>query len=97
MLRKFSLICAVATALFFPVAAFAGHGHGGHWHGHGGHWRGHAYRHWHGGHRYYGGWHHGRRYYGRWYRGPRYYGWYGPGWGGGYGGCVRAGGVVVCW
>ena len=25
MLRKFSLICAIAAALFFPVPAFAGH------------------------------------------------------------------------
>src|SRR4029079_12083021 len=60
MLRKFSLICAIAAALFFPLPAFAGHGghgHGGHgWHGghgghgwHGGHWHG-GHGHWHGGH-----------------------------------------------
>ena len=47
MLRKLSLICAVAAILFLPsTPAFAGRGHGGH--GHGGHHGGHAR--WHGGH-----------------------------------------------
>jgi hypothetical protein len=32
MLRKFSLICAIAAAVLFPMPTFAGHGHG---HGHG--------------------------------------------------------------
>jgi hypothetical protein len=48
MIRKISLVCAVAAAVLFPMPTFAGHGHGhGHWrgHGHGGHW-------WHG--RYWG-------------------------------------------
>jgi hypothetical protein len=30
MVRKISLTCAVAAALFFPISAFAGHGRGGH-------------------------------------------------------------------
>ncbi|MGA7657367.1 MAG: hypothetical protein WCA96_11375 [Methylocella sp.] len=48
MLRKFSLIAAMAAALAFPSAALAHHGGGhGHWH-HGG-WGGHG--HWH-----HGGW-----------------------------------------
>jgi hypothetical protein len=40
MLRKITLVAAVAAALLLPVPAFAGHGHGSHgWHsGHG--WRG---------------------------------------------------------
>ena len=47
MLRKLSLICAVAAILFLPsTPTFAGRGHGGH--GHGGHHGGHAR--WHGGH-----------------------------------------------
>jgi len=32
MLRKITLVAAVAAALLLPVPAFAGHGHGG-WHG----------------------------------------------------------------
>jgi hypothetical protein len=41
MLRKLSLICAIAAALLFPLPVFAGHGHGGHgWHGGHGHWHG---------------------------------------------------------
>jgi len=56
MVRKLSLICAVAAALFFPISAFAGHGHGGGHHGgyHGGYHRGY-HRGYHGGH-----WYHGR-------------------------------------
>jgi len=38
MLRKITLVPAVAAAPLLPVPAFAGHGHGG-WHG--GHWGGH--------------------------------------------------------
>ena len=54
MLRKLSLVCAVAAILFLPTTpTFAGRGHGGHGHGghHGGHghWRG-GHAHWHGGH-----------------------------------------------
>ena len=41
MLRKLSLICAVAAILFLPsTPTFAGRGHGGHWRGHGGGWWG---------------------------------------------------------
>lgn len=36
MLRKITLVPAVAAALLLPVPAFAGYGHGG-WHGGGGH------------------------------------------------------------
>jgi hypothetical protein len=100
MLQKFSLIAALMAAVMLPVGAtmtmlpteaVAGHGHGHHGHGHHGH--GHyGYRHY--GHGHYG---HGYRYYGHGYYGHRYYGgWYGPGWGWGYGGCVRVGGVLVC-
>src|SRR6476661_3632209 len=60
MLRKFSLICAIAAAVLFPTSTFAGHGHGhGHGHAHGhrswhgqGHWHGHRGHWWHG--RYWG-------------------------------------------
>jgi hypothetical protein len=79
MFRNFSLVCAVAAALLFPMTAFAGHGHGGHGHGHGGHGHG---GHGHGGHghgKYHG--YHGHYHGGRWYRG-RY-------WGYGVGSCWR--------
>jgi hypothetical protein len=60
MVRKISILCALATALFFPIGASAydGHGHmhgGPGWHGHmhgGPGWHGHGGRWWHG--RYWG-------------------------------------------
>ncbi|MCQ4191064.1 MULTISPECIES: hypothetical protein [Methylocystis] len=71
MIRKLSLIMAVAAALAFPSAALAWNGHGGGHHGGGhggGHWGGHHGGHW-GGH---GGWggHRGgcwRWWYGQWH------------------------------
>src|SRR6476660_8562138 len=55
MLRKFSLICAIAASVLFPTSTFAGHGHGhghghgqGHGHGHHGHGHGRAHGHSHG-------------------------------------------------
>ena len=80
MLRKLSLICAVAAILFLPsTPTFAGRGHGGH--GHGGHHGGHG--HWHGGHGHWRGGHaHWRGGHWRGHGG----GWWGPSVGIGIGG-----------
>lgn len=69
---------ALGAVALVPVAASAGHGHGGHGHGHGGH------GHWHGGH---GHWHGGRGWgWGggggpRVYVGPSYRRFWAPGYG----------------
>jgi hypothetical protein len=87
MLRKLSLICAVAAAVLFPVPTFAGHGHGGHGGHHGGGHGGHhggghgGHRGGHGGYYAYRGGHHGHHHRGHWYHG-RY-------WGYGIGSCWR--------
>src|SRR5208283_2495461 len=92
MLRKLSLIAAMAAALAFPSAALAHHGGGhggGHWGGHGGgHWGGHGGGHW-GGH---GGGHWGGH--GHWHHGG--WGGYGGYGGGGYGGGGYGGGGGCC-
>src|SRR4029078_2307886 len=97
MLRKFSLICAIAASVVFPTSTFAGHGHGhghghgqGHGHGHHGHGHGRAHGHSHG-HR---SWHG----HGHWH-GHRGHWWHGRYWGYGVGSCWRwtpAGYIWIC-
>jgi len=83
MVRKLTLICAVAVALLIPIQAFAKHGGGS-----GGR---HAGLGWHSGPTW-GGWHFGPGWGGPkwgdpgWHGGPRWGGyWWGGRWWGGYG------------